>query len=327
MKISTSNLAIILPLLVLGVTLSHGQQVSAQTNYTQQFTLGTYADFLPFDVAIYRASQTEYTAYATDGGLNRVWQFNGISPFGPFRGANIVVWAFPFEGVISGIAVDQSKDHVYVLETINTVPGASETLVRVFDHLGNLLMTVDSALQKGSGIDVDGQGNVYVADQHLGAVVKLPTDAFVAANYDDTTTQWVGWTGLFANSAWDGVLDCSVDTEDRVHVTSPSGFYHVYAPDGNLWPFEFGIYIQGQRGVDAKLPFGIGPGYDVIYERWITREQSVYSWSWFAASSYSVDGVSDAQGCESAIYHWFGLEFQRVFVCSPGSNTIVVYGN
>lgn len=293
-----------------------------------KFELQGGRGFEPYDVAAagdHDKGCSTRDLFVTDQGYNRVWKFGGIHPFGQSGWTQI--WAYTFKGKVHGIAVDENKELVYV-----TVVHKTTTYIKVFNFNGQLQSTVDAYLKSGTGIAVGPDGDVYVADGGYNMVVRLPSSNF----YDTGSTPvsiMSGWVAIYGFPQPFGgtILDTSVDDSGLVHLTATCNCYQVWDSSG-LWCFGGSAAPNlgsALRGVDAKMPFSVNNAWS----GWVTfsgDKARNYLWDPVTTNGVNNDEVSgapDNEGCETSLYTPFGFPLQRLFVCSRGSNSIVVFGD
>lgn len=315
-------------LAVFGMLLCCVMAVDAQ-DFEWKFSLSGGRGFQPYDVAVGGDSAdgcscSTRDVFVTDQGLNRVWKFSGVHPYG--QSGSTVIWAHTFKYKIHGIAVDEDKELVYV-----TAVGKSKTYIKVFNFNGQLQMTVDAYLDQGTGIAVGPDGDVYVADGGYNMVVRLPSSFF----YDTGSTPVVvfsPWVAIYGNpQPWGGIiLDTSVDDAGHVHISATCNCYQVWDSSG-LWCFNGAAAPNlgsNLRGVDAKMPFFVNGNWS----GWVTfGTDKVRNYLWDVTSNGvnndEVNGATDPEGCETSLYSPWGFHLQRLFVCSRGTGSIRVYGD
>ena len=95
------------------------------------------------------------------------------------------------------------------------------------------------------------------ADRHWNAVIRIPSTTFDPSNFGPGLFPG-GWAQIYApdGEPFPGiVIDVSVDSNFRVHITFTCNCYAVYdGVSGNLWSVNGtgGGHLQHLRGVDAK---------------------------------------------------------------------------
>ncbi|MDF1839554.1 MAG: hypothetical protein P1V35_16920, partial [Planctomycetota bacterium] len=147
------------------------------------------------------------------------------------EGTGIMTGVYGSPNRMTGLAVNMEKEHVYVMEEYTF-----GSAITVMDYNGNHLMQVfDSVLGMtgAEGIDVDADGNVYVADPSLNRVVKFSESLFVPDNYG--MSHFAAPEVSYAGFMYSNVKDVSVDKVGRMHVTFSDNHYAVIGADGGLW--------------------------------------------------------------------------------------------
>lgn len=269
----------------------------------------------PYDVAVTQGNIG--TAFVTDSGTDRVYVFNVASWGGSLAG----VWPWTFWGDITGIAVDEAKEHVYVAENWSFA-----WVLNVFDYSGNMLMQVMLPNSSGEcrGVAVDLNGSVYCTDRGTNSVVVWDGSFFVPSNY---YLSWLRPADRVYTTGFATVLDVSVDCCGHVHVTHDCNCYIVVdGVTGLIWSAGGlgGPHVPpGLFGVDAKLPaFGLGQ-----IQSFVTAQHFVRSFNWDASGNFTIpwnitSGLNVPLGCETETLG--GVK--RLFVCDSGNGVVRVYG-
>lgn len=282
--------------------------------YTLKYTLQCSMQE-PYDIAV--TAGTTGKAFVTDSASDRVYVFNVAS----FGGSLAGIWPWAFAGDITGIAVDEAKGHVYVIENFG-----SFWSLDVFDYAGSMLMQVVLPTFAGEcrGVAVDASGNVYCADRGTNSVIVWDGSFFVPANY---YLSWLRPADRIYTTGFATVIDVSVDCCGHIHVTHDCNCYMVVdSVTGLLWSAggAGGPHVPpGLFGVDAKLPaYGLG-----MIQSFVTAQDFVRSFEWDSFGMFTVPwnittGLVTPHGCETEI---LGGQ-KRLFVCSWGNGLIRVYG-
>jgi hypothetical protein len=301
-------------------------------------TIGSGVIGDPMDVAIYASEEHNGYAFVVGTSLSNKptlfrfpITFTGAGAAAPSASYDVSAWkATPTAVAVNDLPGHCNRGQVYV-----TFP----TLIAVYDLNGAPLMDLvwnDGAgggFTSLTGIDVDNEGNVYVADHGRDRIVKFASSWFGLPHY----VSKIG-TEEIAFDAWGGgkCMDCSVDVCGRIHVTNDCNCYSVSDPDGTLWcnNGNSAVHLVGQQGVTALSP---------LEEAWLTSPD-VYHFRWDPVATTDVQdyttGTSILTNSRGIEYHKFllsrgviggpstGLQksWERLYVADRGSACIEVFG-
>jgi hypothetical protein len=275
------------------------------TQFPFKGTIGTGVIGDPFDVAIYASE--EHNGYAFVVGTNMwskptLFRFpitsSGTDAMGGSTTWDLSSWKSP----PTGIAVNDHPGHCNRGQVYVTFGD----MITVFDLNGAVLMDVVWNDGNGGGftdlrgIDVDNEGNVYVADNGRDRIVKFDSSLFGPPFYVSKISP-----GEIAYDAWSGgkCLDVSVDVCGRAHVVNDCGCYSVSNQDGTLWSYNGNgaVHLPGQQGVTALSP---------LEEAWVTAPAG-YHYRWDPVATTS---VQDYVVGSSILTTTRGIEYHKFFL-------------
>jgi hypothetical protein len=293
--------------------------------WDHQYNCGEGHLIRPGDVAVFEVCGAPQYVFVTDTWLQALVRFTGDG-----SGASAPA-TFAFGDDPRGIAVNDIPGHVnngqlYVAGT-NTV----EVLTLGGAPLTSMFMSAASGLQDPQGIALDQDGDLYVADEAAGWVLKFDSSQFEWPHQPTVDGAPIAVYTSYVGAA-NGPMDVSVDSGGRVHVAYRSG--HVLLFDASGYSFAYSaLNVANIGGLDAK---GAAPG------SWTSNGIAAERADWDLSTGLPLPAVESTPGVlvqgaglESARFTYQNTPCkpytgeERLFVADPGAAVphVAVFGS